>query len=375
LLFSQIIGLDEIKKELIAAINGNHVAHAQLFLGNEGSANLALALAYSRYINCEDKQPHDSCGKCISCNQFNKLTHPDLQMVFPMAALEKIGKDELKPHLLKQFRAFVQQQGYGGLQEWGVFIGAENKQFNIPVDEGRSILQNIAMKPYLSPYKIVLIWLPELMNNATANAILKVLEEPPAQTLFLLVANDYEKLLATILSRCQMVKVKAFSNAETEQYLLSKALCDTEKAKKIAKMAGGNLNKATFLSGEVQDDNYAVFTTWMRLCFSRKFADLLPFCEDLSKKGRENLKGLLHYSMQILRDSLITSFEANALVKQDETELKFIHNFAKQLNLDKAEVIYHLLNEAFTHIERNGNAKIVLFDTSVKISLQFAQVK
>ncbi len=373
MLFSEIIGLEETKSALINAVDNNHVAHAQLFLGNEGSANLALALAYSRYVNCEDKQPHDSCGNCPSCHQFNKLTHPDLQMVFPLAALEKIGKDELKAHLLKQFRLFIQQQPFGGLHEWGQFVGAENKQFNIPVDEGRSILQNIAMKPYLSPYKIVLIWLPELMNNSTANAILKVLEEPPAQTLFLLVANDYEKLLATILSRCQMVKIRAFSDEETEQYLLSKELCEPKKAKQISKIADGNLNKATFLSGEVEDDNQAIFANWMRLCFSRKYADLLPFCDDLSKKGRENLKGLLQYSMQILRDALVSSLGINDLVKQDESELKFIQNFAKSLSLERVEGIYKLLNEACLHIERNGNAKIVLFDTSIKISIQFSK--
>ncbi|MFN0048160.1 MAG: ATP-binding protein [Cytophagales bacterium] len=372
-LFSDIIGLEDTKNALLNAINSNHVAHAQLFLGNEGSANLALALAYSRYINCEDKQPTDSCGKCTSCVQFNKLTHPDLQLVFPMANLEKVSKDEIKSHFLKQFRSFAQQQLYGNLQEWGNFVGAENKQFNINVEEGRSILQNISMKPYLSPYKIVLIWLPELMNNSMANAILKVLEEPPAQTLFLLVANDYEKLLPTILSRCQMVKIRAFTDEETERYLISKNLCDTRKAKQIAGIADGNLQKATFLSTEIEDDNHAIFATWMRLCFSKKFADLLVFCEDLGKRGRENQKGLLLYSMQILRNTLMNKAGADQLIKQDESESNFIKKFAQSINEEKVESIYRIMNESFIHIERNGNAKIVLFDTSVKISQQFSK--
>lgn len=370
--FADIIGLKNTKQTLINSINANHSAHAQLFLGNEGSANLAIALAYACYINCEDKQPEDSCGKCTSCVQFNKITHPDLHLFFPMASLEKVGKDELKSHYLKQFRSFVQQQPYASIQEWGAFVGAENKQFTISVDEGRSIMQSISMKPYLSPYKIVLIWLPELMNISAANAILKVLEEPPAQTLFLLVANDYEKLLPTILSRCQMVKIRAFDDIEIEEYLVKKNLCTPERARKVAKISEGNLNKATFHAQETEDDNHAIFAGWMRLCFSKKFSELLLFCDDMSKKGRENQKTLLQYSMQSVRDTLMSRLDIVELVKQDENELKFIQNFSKTLPEEKVEALYRVLNDAFIHIERNGNAKIVLFDTSIKICMLFS---
>lgn len=367
--FADITGLSETKKTLINAINGSHVAHAQLFLGNEGSANLAMALAYARYVNCEDKQEHDGCGTCASCVQFNKLTHPDLHMVFPMASLEKVSKEEQKPYFLKHFRAFAQQQTYGSIHEWASFVGADNKQFNISVDEGRNIMQNVAMKPYLSPYKIVLIWLPELMNISTANAILKVLEEPPAQTLFLLVANDYEKLLATILSRCQMVKIRAFDDDEVESFLLGRQLCNESRAKQIAKISEGNMNKAIFLAGEEANDHHGVFVNWMRLCFGRKFADLLVFCEDVAKTGRERQKELLQYGMQILRDSLMSRVGANELVKQDTQEMLFIGNFAKTVGEEKIERLYYIINEAYLHIERNGNAKIVLFDTSIKMSV------
>lgn len=371
--FADIVGFDQTKKSLVQAVNSNHVAHAQLFLGNEGSANLALAIAYSRYINCEDKQPSDACGQCVSCIQFNKLTHPDLQFVFPMTSLEKIGKEELKAHLVKQFRAFVQQHTYGNLHDWGVFVGAENKQFNISVEEGRGILQNVSMKPYLSPYKIVLIWLPELMNSATANAILKVLEEPPAQTLFLLVSNNYEKLLATILSRCQLVKVRAFTNEEIADYLINRQLSEAKRANSIAKIADGNLQKAIFLTQEKESDNYELFATWMRLCFARKFADLLSFSEDLAKKGRENQKGFLLYGLEIARESLMSRTGNDDLVKQDEVELQFVSKFALKISEQNIEKMAELLNEAFVHIERNGNAKIVFFDTSIKLSFLFTK--
>ena len=371
MLFAEIPGLESLKNTLRATIHNKHVAHAQLFIGNEGSANFAMALAYATFINCEDKTEEDACGRCPSCTQMAKLAHPDLHMVFPMASLEKVNKEDLKGHLLKHFRSFVTTQPYSTLQQWGTFIGAENKQFNIPVEEGRTIISNVSLKAYQSEYKIVLIWMPELMHISTANSILKVLEEPPAKTLFFLVANDYERLLSTILSRCQLVKVRSFEDEEVTAFLTEKNLAGEKEARQIAKISEGNLSKALVLTQSSEHDNHALFAAWMRLNYGRKYADLLAFSEDLSKKGREYQKNLLLYSIQILRDVLMSKLGLDELIKQTEEETVFIKNFAKPLQQEVIEKIYNLLSEAFQHIERNGNPKIIFFDTSIKISVLF----
>lgn len=366
--FSKITGLTLIKETLLASVRNKHVAHAQLFMGNVGCANLALALAYVQYINCENQQETDSCGSCASCIQFSKMVHPDLHLVFPMANLEKINKEDLKAHSLKHFRPFVQENPFADIHDWGQYIGAENKQFSISVEEGRSIIQYISMKSFQAEFKIVLIWLPELMHSSTSNAILKALEEPPPKTIFILVANDIEKIIPTILSRCQLVYVPAFSEAETKQYLIENKQVDEKNALRIAKISDGNLNKAQQLISQEPDDSHETFATWMRLCFGRKYQDLLIFSEDLSKRGRENQKNMLLYGLQIVRDSLMVSANAIELVHQDENELKFIEKFSGAVNQKRLPILSEILTETFLHIERNGNGKIVFFDTSLKIT-------
>lgn len=366
--FSEIVGLDTIKNNLLASVKNKHVAHAQLFIGNVGSANLALALAYAQFINCENKQDTDSCGRCGSCTQFLKMVHPDMHFVFPMANLEKVNKEDLKAHLLKHYRLFVKENPYADIHDWGKYIGAENKQFTIPVEEGRGIIQYIAMKSFQAEFKIVLIWLPELMHSSTSNAILKVLEEPPPKTIFLVVANDIEKIIPTILSRCQLVYVPAFLDAETKQYLIDNKQVEEKNALRISKISDGNLNKAQQLNSQEPDDSHEIFATWMRLCFGRKYQELLLFCDDLSKKGRENQKNMLLYGLQIVRDSLMVLANVSELVHQDENELKFIEKFSVAANQNRLPILTEILTETYLHIERNGNGKIVFFDTSLKIS-------
>lgn len=366
--FSNITGLKTIKEALIASVKNKHVAHAQLFVGNEGSANLALALAYAQYINCEDPQETDSCGFCSSCIQFSKMVHPDLHLVFPMTNLEKVNKEDLKAHLLKLFRPFIQENPFADIHDWGQYIGAENKQFSISVEEGRGIIQYISMKSFQAEFKIVLIWLPEQMNGSTSNAILKALEEPPPKTIFILVANDIEKIIPTILSRCQLVYVHAFSEVETKQYLVENKQVDEKNALRIAKISDGNLNKAQKLVSEDVDDSHEIFATWMRLCFGKKYQELLLFSEDFSKKGRENQKNMLLYGLQTVRDSLMVTAQVPELVHQDENEFKFIEKFSKAVNQERLPSLCDILTETFAHIERNGNAKIIFFDTSLKVS-------
>lgn len=369
--FSDIPGSEFIKNTVLAAVDSKHVAHAQLFVGREGGANLAFALAFAKFINCEEPLPAESCGHCSSCLQFKKMVHPDLHLVFPMATLEKVDKSDLKNHLLKEFRSFVLQNPYSDIHDWGYHIGAENKQFSIPVDEGRQLIQSIAMKAFQAEYKIVIIWLPELMTVATANAILKVLEEPPVKTLFFMVCNDVEKLLPTIISRCQILQIPQFADADIEKELTEKYDCDATKAKKIAFMADGSLNKAIKLTQENLDSNQNTFATWMRLCYGKKYAEMLAFAEDMSKIGRENQKNILLHGLEKLRGCMLHTQGAGQLIRQSSEDIAFIENFSKILNTNIILRISEILTETHLYIERNGNAKIVLFESSLNISLAF----
>ncbi len=369
--FSDIPGSSFIKNTLLAAVDKKHVAHAQLFVGREGGPNLAFALAYAKFINCEDPQPTDSCGRCSSCIQFKKVVHPDLHLVFPMASIEKVEKSELKSYLLKEFRSFILQNPYSDIHDWGHFIGAENKQFSIPVDEGRSLMQAIAMKSFQAEYKIVIIWLPELMHITTANAILKVLEEPPVKTLFFMVCNDVEKLLPTIISRCQILQIPQFEDQDIENQLINIYDCDAQKAKKIAFIADGSLNKAIKLTQENLESSQNTFATWMRLCYGKKYAEMLTFAEDLSKIGRENQKNVLLHGLEKLRGCMLHTQGATKLIRQSPEDIAFIENFSKILNIHIIVRITEILTDTHLFIERNGNSKIILFEASLLVSLAF----
>ena len=209
--FSDIIGLEDTKQQLIAAVKSNHVAHAQLFFGSEGSANLALALAFATYINCTNQSDSDSCGTCASCTKIDKLVHPDVQFIFPVSSTKKVtGKSVVSSSYMNEWRSFILNNPYSGIEQWSASYGAENKQSNISKEESRNIIKNLSLKAFEAEYKIMLIWLPEFMHPSAANGILKILEEPPKKTIFLLVTNDYEKLLTTILSRCQFLRFDLF---------------------------------------------------------------------------------------------------------------------------------------------------------------------
>ncbi|MFN3404347.1 MAG: ATP-binding protein [Cytophagaceae bacterium] len=366
--FSQIPGLVETKKTLMASVQNSHVAHAQLFMGSEGGANLALAVAYATYINCESRVENDSCGTCPSCVKYNKLIHPDLHFVFPVATTKHVPKDPLSSLFMNDWRKFFLDNPYGGVLNWGEFIGSENKQLNISVEESRNIIKNISLKPFEAEYKILIIWLPENMHITAANAILKVLEEPPQKTLFLLVTNNSEKIITTVLSRTQKVKVRPFTDEEVKHYLKEKQGFDDKKATQLAYLSDGNLNEALRLASEIEEDNHQMFRDWMRVCFKKNnVAELMEWMEAFQKLGREGQKSLFHYGLGILRETLVCRYSKD-LLRLNEEDMKFVEGFSKVLDEWKVENISKQLNEGFYHIERNANAKIVFLDMSFQIS-------
>jgi DNA polymerase-3 subunit delta' len=373
--FSEIIGHTETKQLLLRAVQTNHLAHALLFDGPMGSANLALALALAQYVNCEDRQRSgeaemDSCDRCASCIKIQKLVHPDLHMVFPVANLAKGKTSEA---YLADWRKFLLDQPYRTLPEWLETVGADNKQGNISAEEARAILQKLSLKAYEGAYKIMLIWLPELMNVTSANALLKVLEEPPAQTLFLLVTNQSDKLLITILSRTQRVAVRAFTDEEVATYLRQHLNLDETTARRTAYLADGNLSIALNLVRNESDqgsgsDRHTWFADWMRTCYRQDLITLVKQADQFDGFSKEKQKGLLEYSIRLYRDLFLWQQGAGALLRLPDEEMAFVKNFAKILTIKHIEQIVSDLNEATYHLERNARAKMIMLDMSLTFS-------
>jgi DNA polymerase III subunit delta' len=362
MLFREITGLTDVKTSLIRAVSDNHVAHAQLFHGSEGSANLAMALAYATYVNCEDKQADDACGRCPNCTKMSKLAHPDVNYIFPTAG----GKAVLSENFMLQWRAFVKETPYGNLSDWLERIAV--KQGNIPAEESRQLIQKLSLKSYEGGYKIVIIWQAEMLNIAAGNALLKILEEPPEQTLFLLVVNSMEKLLTTIISRTQRIAIRNFSDDEIVSYLLNNQQVTDERAKQVAYLSEGNLNYALEIANKTEDDEHTWFATWMRMCYALNIQKLVPMADEFDTKGKEYQKAMLMYGLKIFREIFLYRHGGENLIKLEGDELIFVQKFSNVLNINNLEQITTLLSESHYHIERNARSKIVFLDISLAIA-------
>jgi DNA polymerase-3 subunit delta' len=359
--FLDIIGLDSQKATLIQAVQKNHVAHAQLFHGAEGSANLALALAFGAFVNCENPSDNDSCGKCASCSKMDKLAHPDMSFIFPTAG----GKKVLSENFMAEWRSFAQENVYGNLTDWLEKI--EIKQGNIPVEEVRKLIQNLSLKSYEGGYKLVYIWLPEKLSISTANAILKILEEPPAQTFFLLVCNDAQNLLTTILSRVQRFAVPKFTDENVASFLLSQGVT-AKNANGIALLSNGNLNKALKLSQSKNDSQHEWFANWMRFCYAFNLMELVPMSDEFDTFTKEQQKQIFDYSLTIFRELFLVASGNDNLAKLEENQMDFVKKFSKAFNMNNLQKICELVDEGIFHIERNVRAKVVFLDISLQLA-------
>jgi DNA polymerase-3 subunit delta' len=274
--FKEVVGHKKIKEKLIHTIKENRVSHAQLFLGAEGSGNLALAIAYAQYLSCDDKQSDDSCGVCPSCTKFKKLVHPDLHFVYPVSTSKTVKKDPISGDYIAQWREAIIENPYINQTKWYEIIDVENKQGIISKNESYDILKKLNLKTFESEYKIMIIWLPEKMNAFAANKLLKLIEEPPEKTLFLMVSENTEQILQTILSRIQLIKIAKIDNESMRIALTDKIGLSPEKAQDIAHLSNGNYFSALNLinSEEEESLNFDYFTQFMRLSFQQKLLRL-----------------------------------------------------------------------------------------------------
>jgi DNA polymerase-3 subunit delta' len=291
--------------------------------------------------------------------------------VFPTAATEKVAaKDAISTAFLKEWREFLLENPYSTSQAWMKHLGADDKQPSISKEESRNIMRTLTLRAFEAPYKVMLIWLPELMHPSAANAILKILEEPSAKTLFLLVTNGAELILPTILSRTQMVKVPPFSIEELAAVLKANGADDT-RATYLANLADGNLYEAMRLHGEVKDESAELFQDWMRLCFKADFTQLVEWSETFQRLGKESQKALLRYASNMVRDAMLCKYGADMLLKASEAHKSFAANFAKVMHQQNIPLLLQLFNDAQMHVERNANAKILFLNLSINIARAF----
>lgn len=366
MLFREIIGQKEVKEQLIQSVKENRVSHAQLFLGPDGSGNFALALAYAQFISCTNRQETDSCGECSSCRKYGKLIHPDLHFSYPFF---RGGEKENSLPDLEEWRDLVLNNPYFDLNEWRNRLDAQNKQPNINKPECLNILHRLSLKPFESEYKTMIIWLPEYLKNE-GNRLLKTLEEPAEKTLIILVAKNQDQILNTILSRTQLVKIPALNKQDIVDYLLQSKNIPEAQASRIAYLSDGNLQTALNLLKEDESDDFRIFSSWMRMTFGDKGTQIFEFVDSASKLGRENQKNLLQYGVNLIRECIMIISGAEELVHLQSSEMDFVKNFSKHLDLAQAEALVNELEKAHYHIERNANPKILFLD----VSLQFVKI-
>jgi DNA polymerase-3 subunit delta' len=375
MLFKDIPGLAHIKKHLAQSADAGRIPHAQLFVGNEGCGTLPMALAYAQYILCSNKDGENSNGN-EACNlKCGSLSHPDMHFSFPVSNNDRVKSHAVSNHFMGEWREFLRTQPYGNLFDWYRLIGIEKKQGQIGVDEAQEVVKKLSLKAYEGGYKVMLIWMAEKMNNAAANKLLKLIEEPPERTVFILIAEDGEQIIQTIRSRCQILHFPPLAEGAIAQVLLEKGL-SREESLRLAHEADGNLNKALDLMNRDSEDLIFEkwFVQWVRSAFKAKgnkaaIHDLILWSEEVAKTGRETQKKFLLYCLAVMRQAMLTNYNVPGLAYMTLNVEGFsLAKFAPFVHGNNILGITSQLEEAIYHIERNGNAKIILTDLSIKLT-------
>jgi len=378
--FQSITGQKETKEQLVQMIQHNRLSHALLFLGKEGSGALQLALAFAQYIVC-NPQPkevdlfaaepvanddlgtkgNDSCGVCPSCKKATELIHPDIHFSYPVIA-RKPGDKPLSTDFIKEWREFVTSNPYGNVYDWLQFIGAENKQGNITAHECNDIIRKLNLKSFEGEYKILIMWMPEFLGKE-GNKLLKLIEEPPPNTLFLLVAENEELILPTILSRTQLVKIPLLTNAEVEAALELHAGIKTEKARQVAAVAEGNYREALQLLQHADDDWEVLLREWLNAIIRTGPVAQVKWIDDAAKLGREKQKQFLRYFIHLLEQAI----RLRVIADGQQPANDFASRLNKLCDISQQEAIINELDKASYYIERNANPKMLFHALSIRL--------
>lgn len=374
--FSDILGQDYLKNHLIKTAQAGRIPHAQLFVGPEGSGTLAMAIAYAQYILCNNPGAENEGGN-DACNlKFDHLQHPDLHFVYPTVSTDEVKTKPKSADFLTDWREFVLKNPYGSLFDWYQILGVANKQGLIRVEDAQEVLKSLALKSFEGGYKIMIVWMADKMNIEAANKLLKIIEEPPQKTVFILITENEQDIIETIRSRCQILNFNRLHEDTIAEVLASTHTIDGRLAKKIAHQAQGNYNKALHLLHDDSEDTpfEEWFVQWVRAAFRAKgnasaINDLVAWSEKIASLGRETQKKFLEYCIDMFRQTLLLNYQVTSLVYMEPKIDKFrLENFAPFVHGNNIQDIFKELQDAMYHIERNGNAKIVLTDLSIKLT-------
>jgi DNA polymerase-3 subunit delta' len=368
--FKNIIGQEAIKRRLIQSVKEGFIPHARLISGREGTGALPLALAYARYLNCTGRQEEDACGKCPSCLKFNKYSHPDLHFVFPIIN-KKGSKDAFCDDFLTEWRKFITETPYAGLTDWLEKIAAANAQGLIYARESNEIVRKLNLKAYESDYKILIIWLPEKMHETAANKLLKLLEEPPEKTIFLLVSEEPEMIITTIRSRAQMLIVPPIADEDLAQALLEKQNLEQEEIDFVVRLAKGSYEKALKISSSTKENEeyLELFITIMRNSWKKDILNMKAKADQFASMGRDRQKGFLAYAQRMIRENFLYRLHLPEINYMNQKETDFSVNFHPYVSENNIIDFMEELAVAERHIESNVNPRMIFFDLSMKIAV------
>lgn len=368
--FKDIIGQEEVKQRLIRSAKSGVVPHAQLFCEPEGAGAFPLALAYARYLNCERPGETDSCGHCPSCLKYNGLVHPDLHFVFPIVANKEKKKDVCDDYLT-EWRAFLQDRPYFNLNNWLGYLDAENKQALIYAKESDEIIRKLNLKAYEATYRVLMVWLPEKMNEACANKLLKLIEEPPANTIFLLISEMPDMVIGTIQSRSQRINIRAIPTDDICRTMTDRYGLSADDAKNVAHIANGNFIKAleTISLGEENKLFLEMFKGMMRNSWARNVKGMKEASETFAKLGRERQKDFFSFAQRLVRENFVYRFQLPELNYMNRDEATFASKFAPFVNERNVFELMEELEKAERHIAQNVSSKMVFFDISLRITV------
>lgn len=387
--FQSIIGQNKIAQHLTEMVTLNRLSHAMLFLGKEGSGALSVARAFAQFVVCEkvngkadfnqsaslfdapvlqknDEPLTDSCGECTACRKAAELVHPDIHYSYPV--IKKGTEVPISTDYIKEWREFVRKQPYGNAFDWLQSIGAENKQGNITAKECEDILKKMSLKSFEAEYKILILWMPEALGKE-GNKLLKLIEEPPPNSLFILVAENEELILPTLLSRTQLVRIPRLSREEVEAALTMRENVPIEKARQVAAISNGNYHEALQLLQHADDDWEVLLRDWLNSILKTGPAAQVKWIDEISKTGREKQKQFLNYFTHLLQHSI--RIRSMGVEIAGQTETQSTNDFATRLNklctLSQQEAIVNELDKAAYYVERNANAKILFHALTIKI--------
>lgn len=368
--FKDIIGQEEVKQRLIQSARSGIVPHAQLFTEQGGAGAFALAVAYARYLNCKEPSDTDACGHCPSCLKFDELAHPDLHFVFPIVS-KKEKKKEVCDDYLTEWRSFLQGRPYFTIDHWLEHMDAGNSQAIIYSKESDEIIRKLNLRIYEADYRILLVWLPEKLHLTCANKLLKVIEEPPANTVILMVSEAPDLILGTIQSRAQRINVRPIREEAIRQALIQQYHLMEEDATRFAHLAAGNYIQAmeAISMGEENQFFLEQFKAMMRNSWARNVKGMKAMADTMASIGRERQKNFLTYCQHLIRENFIYRFQSPELNYMNKDEAGFATNFSPFVNERNVFDLMDELAKAERHIAQNVNAKMVFFDLGLRITV------